>query len=140
MQRCLGRRRSMLIRREKRIWNAVKNRQEIIAAKLRRRDLIKLGLVTSAGYLVVKGGLSARADGFPQSPPTESFVEPLPIPPVKQPVPTLDPVPQVAPNLVPDRRGRIEGRTRSHQALTQFPPQKYYEADQKQSTHSFHRD
>ncbi len=48
-------------RREREIQNASKNRREIIAARLSRRDLIKAGLLTSAGYLIHKKGLSARA-------------------------------------------------------------------------------
>ena len=48
-------------RREKEIKNAAKNRREIIAARLSRRDMIKAGLLTSAGYLIHKNGLSARA-------------------------------------------------------------------------------
>ncbi|HKG58732.1 MAG TPA: hypothetical protein VKB05_03055, partial [Pyrinomonadaceae bacterium] len=48
-------------RREREIKNAAKNRREIIAARLSRRDMIKAGLLTSAGYLIQKNGLSARA-------------------------------------------------------------------------------
>ena len=48
-------------RREREIKNAAKNRREIIAARLSRRDMIKAGLLTSAGYLIHKNGLSARA-------------------------------------------------------------------------------
>ena len=43
-------------RREREIRNAAKNRREIIAARLSRRDLIKAGLLTSAGYLIQKNG------------------------------------------------------------------------------------
>jgi|SRR5687767_11287720 len=73
-------------RREREIQNAAKNRREIIAARLSRRDMIKAGLLTSAGYLIQKNGLSARAqfssdcdsrwrdgsggNGTPVSPPT----------------------------------------------------------------------
>src|SRR5262245_14685290 len=60
------------------------NRQEIINAKLTRRDMARLGLLTSAGLLIPARGLSARArnsagvaDGSPDSPPTRSFVEPF---------------------------------------------------------------
>src|SRR4051812_12644985 len=106
--------------------NAAANRRELIAARLNRRDLMKMGLLTSTGYLVVKNGLSARADGNPQSPPTRAFVEPLPIMPVKQPVAGLSPAPTVAPNTAAG-----EGRTRSHQALARFPPRKLYEVHQK---------
>jgi hypothetical protein len=43
-------------RREREIRNAAKNRREIIAARLSRRDMIKAGLLTSAGYLIQKTG------------------------------------------------------------------------------------
>ena len=48
-------------RRERELRNAAKNRREIIAAQLSRRDMMKAGLLTSAGYLIHKNGLSARA-------------------------------------------------------------------------------
>ena len=47
--------------------NARKNRMELIAAGLTRRDLFKMGLLTGAGYLVAKNGLSSRAWGFKPS-------------------------------------------------------------------------
>jgi hypothetical protein len=40
---------------------AAKNRKELIAAGFNRRDLVKMGLVTSAGWLVTTRGVSARA-------------------------------------------------------------------------------
>ncbi len=41
--------------------NAWRNRQELISAGLTsRRDLMKLGLLTSTGYLLAKHGLSSR--------------------------------------------------------------------------------
>src|SRR2546430_1179468 len=81
--------------------NARKNRLDLIAAGLSRRELFKMGLLTSAGYLVAKKGLSSRAWGFDHgkggggghggggeggggeggvgaaSPSTRSFVDPL---------------------------------------------------------------
>src|SRR5206468_5425759 len=76
-----------MIQREKRAWNAAKNRRELIEARFTRRDLVKMGLLTSAGYLVSKDGLSAEDQT--QSPPTTPFIEPLPTVPVKQPVASL---------------------------------------------------
>jgi FtsP/CotA-like multicopper oxidase with cupredoxin domain len=114
---------------EKARRTAARNRRELVKAALSRRALIKLGLLTSGGYLVAKNGLSARAsDGNPQSPPTRSFIEPLPIMPVKQPVNALSPAPTVAPNTAAG-----EERTRSHQALARFPPRKLYEVHQRAS-------
>ena len=50
-----------MTQRERKAWNAA-NRREFIEAGFSRRDLFKMGLLTGAGYLVAKGGLSARAD------------------------------------------------------------------------------
>src|SRR5919197_5315903 len=113
--------------------NARKNRMELIAAGLTgRRELFKLGLISAGGYLIAKKGLSSRAWGFDggggsASPPTRSFVEPLPILRVKQPVASLNPAPTAVPNT-----SAGEGRTIAHQAFTQFPAQKSYQVTQSQ--------
>lgn len=123
-------------RKEKERKLAAKNRRELIAAGVSRRDLMKMGLLTSAGYLVAKKGLSVRAStprDDPESPPTTPWVEPLPIPPVKQPVASLSPAPTVNPNT-----GAGEGRTRPHQALTSHPPEKLYEIHQFAAQLSVH--
>ena len=52
---------------------AQRNRQEIVKARLSRREMVRLGLLTAGGSLVIKQGLSSRwawADGnTPPSPP-----------------------------------------------------------------------
>lgn len=118
---------------------ARRNRQEIVRANLSRRQLFRLGLITSAGYLVVKPGLSVRADcdegecEFECSPPTIPFVDPLPIPPV---LPLRDPntdpgftfsPPATQPNrnVNPATGIPYEGRTQAHQFRDRFPPQDY---------------
>lgn len=118
-------------KRYKEMVNAQKNRRELIAARLHlRRDLLKMGLLTAAGTLAAKTGLSARAASLgasplpinqPASPPTRPFIEPMPVMPVKVPVGSLHPAPTVEPNTAAG-----EGRTRPHQALTMFPPKKFY--------------
>lgn len=97
------------------------NRQEIIAAGLSRRELIRLGLIGGSGYLAFKHGLSQWASGVAfgarasTSPPTRAFVEPLTIPPVLKPVSHLSgPAPRVDPQSG-------EGRRRPHQAFARFP-------------------
>jgi multicopper oxidase len=77
--------------RQRAQYGAFLNRQEIIKAGLNRRDLFKMGLLTGAGMLVARDGLSARAAsaagttaGQCASPPTTPFTINLPIPPVKQ--------------------------------------------------------
>src|SRR5713226_1557808 len=74
----------MLIRRGNMLAEiARRNRQEIIKAGLSRREMFKLGLLTSGGYLVAKKGLSARAsyaddNDTCSSPPTRAFYDLLP--------------------------------------------------------------
>src|SRR5690349_7257303 len=70
---------------------AQRNRQEIIHAKLSRREMMRLGLLTSAGTLVLKSGLSSRvalADGggSPASPAHTPWAMPLPILQTRVPV------------------------------------------------------
>ncbi|TME98042.1 MAG: hypothetical protein E6I52_18435 [Chloroflexi bacterium] len=112
------------------------NREEIARAGLSRRDMVKLGLLSSSGYLVTRLGLSSRTAevALAASPPTRPFIQPMPIPPIKQPVQALTPPPQVNPQPG-------EGRTRPHQALTRFPPQKLYETHAVEvQNFSFHPD
>jgi hypothetical protein len=130
--------------------NAAKNRRELIAAQLSRRELIRMGLITSAGFLAPIKGLSAQqqpaqpptgsnavcvAENEAASPPTRAFVEPLQILPIFQPVPSLDPAPTVEPNTAAG-----ESRTRPHQALTIFPPKKFYSISQQPLQVSMHPD
>lgn len=130
--------------RLKEIQNAATNRRELIAARLSRRELFRLGLLTSSGYLVAKSGLSAWAQsgcapGSCQlgcSPPTIPFVDPLPMPPVlPELVPATDPAFTFSPSDptgVPNRNTNpatgipFEGRTQTHQFRTRFPAQKFF--------------
>jgi len=116
---------------------ARRNRQELITAKLSRRELIKLGLLTSSGFLVAKRGLSARAAGADAvgSPPTAPFVAPLPIPPFAEPRPFLNPAPQAAPNPAAG-----EARKVAHQRWDEFLPEEFYEIHAREAPHSFHPD
>ena len=47
--------------KDKLALTAQRNRQEIIKAKLNRREMMRLGLLTAGGTLIAKAGLSARA-------------------------------------------------------------------------------
>ena len=47
-------------KKEREKQTAANNRRELIAAGFKRRDLLKMGLLTSAGMLIPKKGLSAR--------------------------------------------------------------------------------
>ncbi|HSE32144.1 MAG TPA: hypothetical protein VLA93_11280, partial [Pyrinomonadaceae bacterium] len=120
-------------RKEKDRQTAANNRSELIAAGFKRRDLLKMGLLTSAGMLIPKKGLSAHpinSAGMvfddPQSPPTTPFVENMPRLQVLAPVASLTPAPTIAPNTAAG-----EARTVSHQAFAQFPPQRFYEISQQ---------
>lgn len=124
--------------KDKRSQLAAKNRRELIAEGYKRRDLLKLGLLTSAGMLIPKSGLSARPltsagfvyDDTPESRPTTPFVEDMPRLVEKtfftSPTGLTGPAPTVAPNTAAG-----ESRTINHQAFTSLPPQKYYEIHQK---------
>ncbi len=121
---------------------AQNNRREIIAAQLTRREMLQMGLLTSAGMLVAKSGLSARAtlptvamQNKALSPPTTPFTEPLTISPVKKPVLTLSPTPTAVPN-----RARGEGRIATHQRFNEFAPRRLYEMHERQVQVSMHRD
>src|SRR6266849_7745710 len=76
----------MANRRE--VHRALQNRLELVKAGFTRRDLIKMGLMTSAGVLIPKDGLagtfsfcfsSCSPGCSPQ--PRAPFIDPLPIPP-----------------------------------------------------------
>ncbi|HXI26489.1 MAG TPA: hypothetical protein VNG71_21725, partial [Pyrinomonadaceae bacterium] len=45
-------------RREREVQQALNNRLELVKEGFTRRDLIKMGLMTSAGVLIAKGGLT----------------------------------------------------------------------------------
>ena len=108
---------------------ARKNRVELVDAKLSRRDLFKMGLLTGSGFLVTKMGLSSRAakaGSSVVSPPTTPWVEELPIPPVAKPL-TVDefavnsgtlPSPMEYCNIAAGEGGRFEG----HQFWNLYDP------------------
>ena len=134
-------------RAEREKQQAARNRREIIAAGLSRRDMIKMGLLTSAGLLVSMSGLSVRARNSaghfldsgpgsgPSSPPTQPFVQAFTRMTVKQPVATLNPAPTAIPNTAAG-----EGRTIAHQAFSQFAPVRFYEVEQRLSNIITHPD
>jgi manganese oxidase len=139
--------------------NARRNRQEILKAwsqgQITRRDLVKLGLFTAAGAIILKNGLSpfaASADstiptGLPRSPlfGVQPFTQPMPrldlLP--RNPVATLNPAPTEQANTTQQPlntalegvkvgdTGPIEGRPPgplwAHQGFSQFPPQIAFE-------------
>src|SRR5262249_38706483 len=132
-------------RREREAYRAQQNRREIVAAQLSRRELMRMGLLTSAGFLIPKQGLSAHPvtrSGFVlmdetcQSPATSAFTEAFTPMQVKRPETSpLNPTPTIAPN-----NAAGEGRTRSHQVVTSpFPPTKQYRIVQQAAQLSVHQ-
>jgi FtsP/CotA-like multicopper oxidase with cupredoxin domain len=122
---------------------ARKNRVELIDAGFTRRDLFKLGLLTSAGYLVAKVGLSSRAavaKGVPSGPPTTPWVEELPIPPVATPVPVgaLGVTPTQGLNGSAGEQGRIYPH--QHWELYDPPNADHYLIENRVTMASWHRE
>src|SRR5438128_960179 len=139
------------------LWlTARRNRQEIIKAGLNRRELFKMGLLTSGGYLVAKSGLSAWASGgcdagecqLGCSPPTTPFIDPLRIPPIlpERPVTARTPEAQECPNnainpatgLPFEGRGQFNGVLRPgtdcFQFFKRFPPESFFISRMRENT------
>ncbi len=137
---------------------AQRNRQEIVKARLSRREMVRLGLLTAGGSLVIKQGLSSRwawADGnTPPSPPAIPFIQELPRIPIQQSVradqltgghPATPTQPSTLTLAPVDGTTLIDGAThRVPQSLFTvnedgsfggtFPPEKFYELFMKQGT------
>jgi FtsP/CotA-like multicopper oxidase with cupredoxin domain len=142
---------------------AQRNRLEIVKAKLSRREMMRLGLLTTGGSLVVKQGLSSRAFGagmtekditlsaLPPSPPALPWKAPMPRLTVKQPV-----QPQDMLHGPPDGTTLIDGSSKriNHQycsydrntgqygggAAGNFAPRKFYELTAKETQVKLHPD
>jgi FtsP/CotA-like multicopper oxidase with cupredoxin domain len=141
---------------------AQRNRQEIVKAKLDRREMMRLGLLTAGGSLIAKAGLSSRAFGagldntltgadltlgkVPPSPPVRPWVQPMPRLTVKKPVKAKD--------LLwgaPDGTTPIDGATKriNHQFYSvnpdgsctdKFGETKYYELIMQEANVKLHPD
>ncbi len=137
---------------------AQRNRQEIVRAKLSRREMMRAGLLTAGGSLILKHGLSSRAEAAltdpdtrpsPASPPTSPWVQTMPRLTVKQPV---DPKKMLGGS--PDGFTPIDGGTKRipHQycsydpntdkygggAAGNFAPKKFYELVMQEAQQKFH--
>ena len=100
---------------------AQRNRQEIIKAKLSKREMMRLGLLTAGGALIAKAGLSSRASARPPhidrpglhpqqgagQPAVRPWVAPMPRLVVKTPV-----APQDMEYGPPDGTTPIDGATK----------------------------
>src|SRR5207237_597720 len=144
----------------KRQLDVLKNRKELIKGGISRRDLLKLGLMTSAGVLVdglsvsrafgqttattvdANGTITGVARSSSQScgsrgsslcvvsPPIQPFLDLLPTPRTVTWRIQTPTALSPAPTVAPNTAAG-EGRTIAHQAFTQFPPQKFYGITQK---------
>jgi FtsP/CotA-like multicopper oxidase with cupredoxin domain len=155
--------------RDKLALTAQRNRQEIVKAKLNRREMMRLGLLTAGGSLIAKAGLSSRAfaqqgpgggsggslttvqgvDG--QSPPVTPWKAPMPRLSVKTPIDYHKM--EFGP---PDGTTPVDGATRSvkHQYFSydaahdtfgpgsqgSFIPQKFYEQEMREDFIQLHPD
>jgi FtsP/CotA-like multicopper oxidase with cupredoxin domain len=132
-------------RREKERQNATKNRRELIEAGFTRRDLIKMGLVTTAGMLIPKTGLSARARDplaripfdNPESPPTTPFVVEMPRLQVAPPV-ALTPPPQKIANTAAGEAPRAPHQRWEEFELRYGPPVTYQNISAQTTGHIVH--
>jgi len=113
--------------KDKLALTAQRNRQEIVKAKLNRREMVRLGLLTAGGSLIVKAGLSARAFAAPGPPDagaagltpltTPGVVGPPspPAAPWAQPMPRLTVKQAIDPNTMqfgpPDGTTPVDGAT-----------------------------
>lgn len=143
-------------RREREIQQALNNRLELVKEGFTRRDLMKMGLMTGAGVLIPKLGLTHAYGQYnhdhgsgcdlgnsPQ--PAQVFVDPMPIPPelpartLTDPGLTFGAAPMICPNNAPnpnngnlpfEGRGQFNGLVRPgsdcFQFFNQYPPQKYF--------------
>jgi FtsP/CotA-like multicopper oxidase with cupredoxin domain len=111
---------------------AQRNRLDIVKAKLSKREMIRLGLLTAGGSLILKQGLSSRAFGAETltdadgtlskataSPPARAWIAPMPRLTVKTPV-----APQDMLYGPPDGTTPIDGATKRipHQYFSYSPP------------------
>jgi FtsP/CotA-like multicopper oxidase with cupredoxin domain len=105
--------------------------RKIVAAGSTRRELLKLGLLTSSGYLISPRSLGADtcAPGECRlgcSPPTIPFVDPLPIPAVLPQRPLTDPGFAISPNRAQPSGAPQDARNEPHQFFDRFPPQQFF--------------
>jgi len=114
---------------ERRLARWMELRTQLTESGLSRRDAYRLGLLLGGGVLLGSGLRAPRAEAqvvqvYPNSPPTRPWIEPLPIPPTLQPVPSLNPPP----------------RPSAHQYYTFFPAPEFYEMRVRKAKHRFHPD
>lgn len=136
--------------RDRLALTAQRNRQEIVRAKLSRREMVRLGLLTAGGSLIAKHGLSAgvttssdgqlngdgrtlfSVDNVPPSPRARPWAQPMP-----RILPKATTTPGAMTGGPPDGTTVVDGTLRiNHQFFTfnpetgyagRFPPRRFYE-------------
>jgi FtsP/CotA-like multicopper oxidase with cupredoxin domain len=101
-----------------------------------RRSVLKISAATMGASLIPTRHAAAQtveplSADLPPSPPTQPFMEALPIRQPKQPMSSLSPEPQIA-------RGAGEAGRADHQRWAEFTPRKFYEMRVKEGHHSYH--
>ena len=111
---------------------ARKNRQEIIEAKLTRREMIKLGLLTTNGLLVASSGLTSRDAKAARlvSPKTTPWLDPLPILPIAKPIDIE------ASDFF--RKYPCNALNHQNNVFNEFAPKLYYHHKYTEAEHYFH--
>ena len=133
-------------RLEKKLLREQVLRQQIVEANLSRREMLKMGLLTAGGLLIPSlnsqaqtiddsAGVSNGMGSSIAGPRIRPFINEMPIPPTAQPVSSLPTVPTETSNTAAG-----EGRTRDHQALKRYPPQKLYDFRFQQNMQFWHTD
>jgi FtsP/CotA-like multicopper oxidase with cupredoxin domain len=134
---------------------ALRNRQEIVNAKLSRRELVRMGLLTPAGGLVMKAGLNAEAQAqvnpmpgvtAPPSPLASPWAQAMPRIQEKLPVSNPDDMTYGHPDgftLVDGGRKRVAHQHCSYDDVTgeyggKFAPKKFYELFVQEAQWKFH--
>jgi FtsP/CotA-like multicopper oxidase with cupredoxin domain len=127
-----------LRRRWQRFRAERQERQEKVSVQLSRRRMFQMGLMSGAALLVPKSTLLPASIGTgggdtPTSPPTTPFRVQLPIPPIAQPVGSLNPAP--AAEYLKDFG---EAKREPHQYWDLFPPKQLYEMHIAETPQQFH--
>jgi FtsP/CotA-like multicopper oxidase with cupredoxin domain len=118
---------------DRRALKAYRERLELVQAGLTRRDLMKMGMMTSTGLLVSQRSLPRAlvTSTAISSPPVTPFTLPLRILPVlpQRDVTELNPAPGINPNraINPVTGLPFEGRTEPHQSRNLFPAQAFFQ-------------
>ncbi|MGH9898433.1 MAG: hypothetical protein ACRD4L_06240, partial [Pyrinomonadaceae bacterium] len=114
--------------------------QEKAKKNIRRRELLKAGLLSGSAAILTSKNISANpaiVQNTTSDCPTtlEPFVDALPIMPIARPVRALNPAPTLAANIAGGEANRDD-----HQRFDEFFPKVLYDINISEGDHKFHRD